>query len=102
MTKSRIRISLDVIKEKRDEIIRIAEKHGASAVRVFGSVASGDNSADSDLDILVKMEDSRSLVDHVALIRELEEILECRVDVVPEDTLHSRIRQRVLSEAVPI
>lgn len=95
-------VTMDIVLKRRNEIVRIAERYGASAVRVFGSVARGKNSPESDLDIVVRMEDDRSLVDHAALIRELEEMLGCPVDVVLEDMLDERIKQRVLSEAVSI
>ena len=91
-----------VLKEKREEILRVAAKHGAHNLRVFGSVVTGDAGADSDLDLLVEMEPGRSLMDHTALWQELEDLLGCRVDVVSEKALHWYIRDRVLKEAVAL
>jgi len=90
------------LQSKRVEILRIAETHGASAVRVFGSAARGAAGPHSDVDLLVRMEPGRSLLDHVALWQALEDLLGCRVDVVSENALHRLIRQQVLQEAVPL
>ena len=95
-------VSLSDIRTRRDDILRIAAEHGAHNVRVFGSIVRGEASQDSDLDILVRMDDDRSLLDHVALIRDLEDLLGRKVDVVPEEALHRAIRDDVLLEAVEI
>ena len=91
-----------LVKEKREEILRIAVKHGASNVRIFGSVARGDARPDSDLDVLVDMEPGRSLFDMGGLLVDLEGLLGCKVDVVTEPGLKKRIRDRVIREAVPL
>ncbi len=95
-------VSLNDLRQKREDLLRIAEKHGAHNVRVFGSVARGETSESSDLDILVQMDDDRSLIDHVALIRDLKNLLKSEVHVVPEAALHRAIRGDVLREAVAI
>ena len=95
-------VSLQDVREKHDDVFRIAAGHGARDVRVFGSIARGEGREDSDLDLLVKMDDDRSLLDHVALIRDLEELLGGKVDVIPEEALHRSIRDKVLREAVDI
>jgi predicted nucleotidyltransferase len=69
------------IAERREEILRIATRHGARNVRVFGSVAGGGDRADSDVDLLVEMEDDRSLLDLVGLGQDLDELLRRRVDI---------------------
>jgi hypothetical protein len=92
----------ELLKEKRDEILRIASKHGARNVRVFGSVARGEADEGSDVDLLVELEPGRSLMDHAALWLELQEALGRRVDVVSDRGIKPRIRERVLREAVPI
>lgn len=71
-------------------------------MRLFGSVVRGEAAADSDVDFLVRLDDDRSLIDHIALIRELEDLIGFRVDVVAEDALHRVIRARVLAEGVPL
>ena len=85
---------------KRDEILRIAATRGARNVRVFGSVARGENDPLSDIDFLVDLEPGRSLFDLSGLLIDLEAALHSQVDVVTEHGLRSRIRDRVLREAV--
>ena len=86
----------------RAAILRIAARHGARNVRVFGSVARGEATAESDIDFLVEMEPGRSLLDRAALLVELEQLLGCRVDVATEKVLKHRIKDRVLKEAIPL
>jgi len=86
----------------RADVLEAAERHGARNVRLFGSVARGEAGPDSDLDLLVELDKGRSLLDHAALVIELETLLGCRVDVATEQGLRPRIRDRVLSEAVPL
>ena len=90
----------ELLKEKREAILRIAAKHGARNARVFGSAARGEADEESDLDLLVEMEPGRSLLDHAALWLELQEVLGRRVDVVSDRGIKARIRERVLREAV--
>lgn len=92
----------ELLKSKRDEILRIAAKHGARNVRVFGSVARGEADEQSDVDFLVEMEPDRSLMDRAGLMVELEELLGRKVDVATERVLKPRLREKVLKEAVPI
>ncbi|MCS4143802.1 hypothetical protein GGP53_000735 [Salinibacter ruber] len=82
--------------------MQLAREHGAYDVRLFGSVARGEDRPDSDLDLLVRMEDGRSLLDHVALEQDLEDLLGRDVDVVTEASLHPGLRDRVLREAVSL
>jgi predicted nucleotidyltransferase len=92
----------ELLKSKREEILRITTQYGAQNVRVFGSVARGEESPESDIDFLVQLEPKTTLLKHNALIRELERLLGRKVDVVSERGLRQRIRDRVLNEAVPI
>jgi predicted nucleotidyltransferase len=94
--------SLDHIRRVRDEILRIAALHGAANLRVFGSAVRGEDLADSDLDLLVTFDDDRSLLDHVALKQDLEDLLGSPVDVVTDGALHEMLRDRVLAQAVPL
>lgn len=81
------------------DILRLAEANGASHVRIFGSRARGDASPTSDLDLLVRLERGRSLLDLVALKQSLEDRLGVRVDVVSEAGLSPHLRDRILAEA---
>jgi predicted nucleotidyltransferase len=92
----------ELLSARRDEIVAIAHRHGARNIRVFGSVARGDADERSDVDFLVAFEPGASLMDHAALLVELEQLLGRRVDVAPEGTLRPRVRERVLREAVPL
>lgn len=91
-----------VLKEKRADILRLAEQHGATQVRLFGSVRRGEARPDSDIDFLVEMAPDRSLLDRIALIQDLEDLLGRPVDVVTDKTLHHVIRAAVLQQVVPL
>ncbi len=96
-------MSLDeLLQTKREDILRTANRHGAFNVRIFGSVARGEADSESDIDLLVDMEPGRSLFDLSGLLRDLEDMLGCHVDVVTERGLRDRIRERVLKEAVAL
>lgn len=92
----------NVIRDHRAAILAAAARHGASDVRVFGSVARGEGRAGSDLDLLVRLEPGRSLLDLGGLLMELRAILPVPVDVVTEAALKPRIRDRVVRGAVPL
>ena len=92
----------EILRQKREEILRIAAKHGARNIRVFGSVARGEADEKSDVDFLVEFEPGRSLLDHAGLLVDLQRLLGCRVDVVTQKGLRERIRARVLREAVAL
>ncbi len=90
-----------VVQERREEIITIAAKHGASNLRIFGSVARGEADENSDLDLLIDYDSKkRSPWFPLRLIRELETLLNCKVDIVTEQGLKDRIKERVLKEAM--
>jgi uncharacterized protein len=90
----------EVLKGKRDEILRIVASHGAQDVRVFGSLARGEAGPESDIDILVRLDPGRSLLDIVAIKQHLEDLLACEVDVVTEAAISPYICEEVLREAV--
>lgn len=90
------------IRENREEILRIAARHGARNVRVFGSAARGEADSGSDVDLLVAVQSDHSPWFPAGLIVDLEALLGCEVDVVTEGALHWYIHDRVLEEAVPL
>ncbi len=90
----------ELLRLKKAEVQRIARQHGARNLRVFGSVARGEATEGSDLDLLVEMEPGRSLLDLVAIKQDLEDLLGCKVDVVTEAAVSPYLRERVLNEAV--
>ena len=103
MSHNRSMVNLETLRaERRDEIIRLAGRHGAHGLRVFGSVARGDANEKSDLDLLVSWEPGRSLLDHAGLVQDLEELLGIRVHVGTEKSLHWYVRDRILREATPL
>jgi predicted nucleotidyltransferase len=95
-------VNLAYLRSRRDEILRLAAEHGARNVRIFGSVARGEEDAASDVDVLVEMEPGHSLLDRAALLVRLRELLRCEVDVATEKSLRPRVREKVMREAVPL
>lgn len=92
----------ELLKEKREDVLRLAAKHGARDVRVFGSVARGEAGPDSDVDFLVTTGPETSSWFPAGLIIDLQELLGRGVDVVTENGLHWYVRERILKEAVPL
>jgi uncharacterized protein len=90
------------IKHNRKSILRLAKRYGITKMKVFGSVARGEDNPDSDIDFLVEMEPGRSLFDLGGLLMDLEKLLGCKVDLLTEKSLHWYIRENVLSEAKPL
>jgi uncharacterized protein len=93
----------DLLSSHQSQILLIAEKHGASNVRIFGSVARGEANEDSDIDFLVDY-DLEKITPWFpsGLLLDLEQLLNCKVDVATVDMLKDRIRDRVLQEAVTL
>ena len=89
----------ELLANKRNQILKISASHGARDIRVFGSVSRGDATEKSDIDILIKLEPGRSLLDIVAIKQDLEDLLGYNVDVVTEDGVSPYIRDQVLNEA---
>lgn len=91
--------SLESLRARRDDILRIAIRHGAHNVRVFGSVARGEATEDSDVDFLVSTSESTSPWFPAGLVVDLEDLLGYRVQVVTEEGLYWLLRERILNEA---
>lgn len=92
--------TLAMLIERRTEILSAAARHGASNLRVYGSVARGEARPGSDIDVLVDMEDGRSLLDLAGLHLELEDLLGFRVEIGTD--VKPRLRNRVHAEAITL
>lgn len=93
---------LELLQHRRDDIRRIAAKHGAYNVRIFGSVARGEARPDSDIDFLIEKGPRTSSWFPAGLVLDLEELLGRRVEIVTEKALSPYLRDRVLREAVAL
>lgn len=91
-----------LLQRNSEEISKIAASHGATDVRVFGSRSRGDAGPSSDLDLLVKLAPGRTLLDLVAIKQDLEDLLDCPVDVVTDESVSLYIRPQVLKDAVTL
>ncbi len=92
----------ELLKEHREDILRLAARHGAYNVRIFGSAARGEAGPESDIDVLVDLEQGRSLFDLGGLLMDLRDLLGCSVHLMTGGSLHWYIRDKVLKEAVPL
>lgn len=92
----------ETVRQHREEILSIARKRGAHDLRIFGSVARGDATEASDLDLIVRFDLDRSLLDHGGLIADLQDLLGVKVDVISERGMRDRFRDHVLLEAIPL
>ena len=94
--------TLETLRARKDEIKRLARLHGARNIRVFGSAVRAEDTSDSDIDFLIDMEESRSLLDLVGLKQDLEAMLNRPADVLTEKGISPYLRERILSEAVEL
>lgn len=92
----------EMIRGKRDAILEIARRYGASDIRIFGSVARGDATEASDIDLVVRFEPGRSLLDHGGLLMDLRDLLGTKVDVIDEEAMRPRFHRHVMKEAIPL
>ena len=93
---------VDTIREKRDAIARIAAKHGATQVRLIGSVARGQDRPGSDVDLLVTWKEGTSLLDQAALMLELEAFLGRKVEIASDGWVKPSIRESVYRDAIAL
>ena len=93
---------LELLRQRRNEILKLASQHGARNVRVFGSAARGEADGDSDIDFLVELEPDRTLFDLGALLMDLQDLLGRKVDVVTDDSIYWLLRRRILKEPVSL
>jgi uncharacterized protein len=92
----------DIIGDKRNEILRLAEQYGAYNVRVFGSVARGEAQPESDVDILIDLQDNVNTFNIIRLGSDLVELLGRNVDVVLASDLRPILKSYVLKDATPL
>jgi uncharacterized protein len=94
--------TLEDLRQRRDEIIALMHKHGASNVRVVGSVARGDAGPDSDVDLLISFPPNRSVFDLVGLWLDIKELLGYEISLIPDSTSNEQFLQSVLEDAVAL
>jgi predicted nucleotidyltransferase len=92
----------DILTLKREDILRVARRHGVGRVRVFGSQARGSAGQASDVDLLIEVDGPTTPWFPGGLVADLEALLGCRVDVVEPDALHPEVRAHALAEALPL
>ena len=95
-------MKIEELKEKRDQILTIAERHGAQRVQVFGSSARGESGRESDVDFLIELEPGRTLLDIIAMKQDLEDLLQRKVDVVTEGAVSPYLRDEIVSQAISL
>lgn len=95
-------IDQQIIRAKRPAILEIAHRYGARDIRIFGSVARGDQTETSDLDLIVRFDTGRTLFDQGGLLMELQDLLGVKVDIISERGMRPRFREQVMKEAVPL
>lgn len=93
---------IDTLRKNREEIIAIAQTYHADNIRLFGSVARGDERIESDIDFLVDFQPGSTLFDHLALIEALTGKLGCKVDVVSSRALNLHLAEKIQQELVPL
>ena len=95
-------MTLDTLRAMREEILALADRHKAEQVRVFGSVARGEASPESDVDLLVHFRSGASLLDLIGLQQEASDLMQARVDIVSDDVISPYLVNRILGEAIPL
>lgn len=93
---------LQKIQQKKKEILVVAKQHGIVNIRIFGSVARGEDNLQSDIDLLVDLEKGRSLFDLGGALIKLQDLLGRKVDIVTERGLHWYLREKIVKEAKPL
>jgi uncharacterized protein len=95
--------TLDYLRtQKRDEILTLARKYGIRNVRIFGSVARGDDTPESDVDFLISLDPNRRLFESFSFQIELEQLLQRKVDVILDESLRPYTKPGIVAEATPL
>lgn len=92
----------DIIERQRDQILAIATQYGATNVRLFGSVARDEAQPGSDVDFLVDLTRAWSLFDHIGMQQDLEDLLDCDVDLIVASSLRLHVRDTALAQAIEL
>jgi predicted nucleotidyltransferase len=95
-------VKIEELRERREQILDIARRHGARRVQVFGSLARDESGRDSDVDFLIELEPGKTLLDIIAMKQDLEDLLERKVDVVTERAVSPYIRDEILAQAISL
>jgi len=95
-------MGLESLRQHRREILDAAARHGVRDVRVFGSIARGDDDENSDVDLLVDVEPGRTLLDVIGFEQDLQQLLRRHVEVLTDGGLSPYLQQRILAEAAPL
>lgn len=95
-------MNIEEVRLHKNDLIAIATHHHAKNLRVFGSAARNEARTNSDVDFLVSFDEKASLMDLSALDTEFSKILGVKVDIIPDDSVHSDIKDIVLSEAIKL
>jgi predicted nucleotidyltransferase len=93
---------LERIQQQKKNILAIARQHGIVRLRLFGSVVRGEETPQSDIDLLVDLEPGRSMLDLGGALIQLQELLRRKVDIVTEGGLHWYLKEKIMQEAVPL
>ena len=95
-------MGIEILKDKRDEIMRLAARYGVERMRIFGSLARGQATPESDIDFLVAFRRGKTLLDLIGFKQDLESLLGQKVDVVSEGGVSPHLRNRIFGEAVSL
>ena len=95
-------MGIEILKAKRDEILRLAARYGVERMRIFGSLARGQATQNSDIDFLVAFRRGKTLLDLVGFKQDLEQLLGRKVDVVSEGGVSPYLHNRIFDEAVSL
>ena len=95
-------MQISELRNRKEDILRLALIYGVKNIRIFGSVARGEQNNDSDIDVLVEMDKNKSLLDRLGFKYELEKLLQNKVDVISVRAIKDRIKENVLKEAIPL
>jgi uncharacterized protein len=94
---------LETLHDNRDNIYKIAKKYGISNIRIFGSVARGEENLESDIDMLVSISKHKGMgFDMLRFEREFSEKFNIKTDVISENGLHHSLKEKIFNEAIPL